>query len=51
VQVPLDALGLPHDAPYEVEDALDGSRYTWQGEWNYIRLDPAARAGHVLTLA
>ena len=51
VQVPLETLGLTPGAPYVVEDQLDGARFTWQGERNYVRLDPAERAGHVLTLA
>jgi hypothetical protein len=34
--------------PYTVLDILDGSEYTWRGEWNYVRFDPAMRMGHVL---
>ena len=51
VHVPLDRLGLAADAPYAVEDLLDGARFTWRGERTHVRLDPAERAGHVLTLA
>ena len=36
------------DGSYEVEDLLTGQRYTWKGVRNYVDLDPAARAGHVL---
>ncbi|MDE3128214.1 MAG: alpha-1,4-glucan--maltose-1-phosphate maltosyltransferase, partial [Gemmatimonadota bacterium] len=48
VHVPLGDLGFGEDEPFEVEDLLTGTRYTWRGERNYVRLDPAERAGHVL---
>ncbi len=50
VTVPSADLGLPDDEPYEVTDLLDDARYVWRGEANYIRLDPAVRAAHVLSL-
>jgi len=40
VGVPLGALGLPPNEPYEVHDVLNDARYSWRGEWNYVRLDP-----------
>ncbi|MEN3282585.1 MAG: hypothetical protein V7607_3725 [Solirubrobacteraceae bacterium] len=47
--------GLVH-IPYELgvapaftaEDLLDGSVYQWRVGGNYVRMDPAERAGHVL---
>ena len=48
VHVPLDALRLDPVSPYVVEDLLTGARYTWQGERNYVRLDPAVQVAHVL---
>jgi starch synthase (maltosyl-transferring) len=48
VHVPLEALGLRSDAVFGVEDLLTGERYTWRGPRNYVRLDPAAKVGHVL---
>jgi starch synthase (maltosyl-transferring) len=45
VVVPGD-LGLP--PLFLVEDLLDGERYSWRLGRNYVRLDPAARPGHVL---
>ena len=47
VNVPLELLGLSPDRPYGVEDLLTGSRYTWQGSRNYVRLDPAFHVAHV----
>lgn len=48
VEIPLRELGLGEHQPYEVEDLLDGARYTWCGPRSYVRLDPAERIGHVL---
>lgn len=48
IEVPLAELGLAAHEAYEVEDLLDGARYTWRGAHNYVRLDPAQRVGHVM---
>jgi starch synthase (maltosyl-transferring) len=45
VHVPYE-LGVP--PAFAVDDLLDGSEYTWRLGGNYVRLDPAERAGHVL---
>ncbi len=50
VQAPLWDWGLSPDATYEVVDQLSGERYTWRGEWNYVRLDPGHLPAHVLTV-
>ena len=47
VTLPLADLGLPADAPYQVDDLLDGARYAWSGAANYVRLDPRERPAHV----
>jgi starch synthase (maltosyl-transferring) len=48
VAVPVAALGLAPDETYTVEDLLTGDRYSWRGERNYVRLDPARQPGHLL---
>ena len=48
VRVPLDAWALPRSTRYEVRDVLSGDTFYWHDEWNYVRLDPAVSAGHVL---
>ncbi len=48
VRMPLGRFGLDDAAPYEVEDLLDGARYTWAGGPNYVRFDPSERMAHVL---
>ncbi|OFW13256.1 MAG: hypothetical protein A3F70_10290 [Acidobacteria bacterium RIFCSPLOWO2_12_FULL_67_14] len=50
VQVPIGELGLPAGEPYTVEDLLDGARYEWRGEWNYVKLDPSERMAHILVV-
>jgi starch synthase (maltosyl-transferring) len=50
VQVPIGELGLGADHPYVVEDLLDGAQHTWQGEWNYVKLDPRARVAHIFVI-
>jgi starch synthase (maltosyl-transferring) len=48
VQLPLTEWGLPLDASIQVVDLISDERYYWRGEWNYVRLDPEARVGHIL---
>jgi starch synthase (maltosyl-transferring) len=50
VQVPIWELGLASGQPYIVEDLLDDARYTWRGEWNYVKLDPRERVAHVFVI-
>jgi len=38
------------DDSYAAWDLLDDAKYTWRGEWNYVRLDPGTRQGHILKL-
>ena len=48
VQLPLTDWGFAPDSTIEVTDLLTEERYFWRGEWNYVRLDPEARVGHIL---
>src|SRR4030095_12879282 len=48
VQLPIWDLGLSARDPYVVEDLLDGARYTWRSDWNYVKLDPSERVAHVV---
>ncbi len=48
IRVPIADWGLPADGAYEVHDLLSDERYFWQREWNYVRLDPGVRPGHIL---
>jgi starch synthase (maltosyl-transferring) len=50
VQLPLWEWGMKDDEPYQVHDLLNNARYVWQGEWNYIRLDPAISPAHIFKI-
>jgi starch synthase (maltosyl-transferring) len=43
-------LGLDPERPYEAFDELTGESYQWWGTDPYVRLDPAIRVAHVLSL-
>jgi starch synthase (maltosyl-transferring) len=42
-EVPLWEFGLPDDASIEVEDLLQGNRFTWHGKTHSLTLDPQER--------
>ena len=50
VQMPIWEMGITARERYVVEDLLDGGRYTWRGEWNYVRLDPSERVAHIFVI-
>jgi starch synthase (maltosyl-transferring) len=50
VQVPIWQLGIGYDQPYKVHDLLTGAYYTWQGEWNYVELDPYVLPMHLFRI-
>ena len=50
IRMPIQELGIGAHQSYVVEDLLDDSRYVWQGEWNYVKLDPAERVAHIFVV-
>jgi starch synthase (maltosyl-transferring) len=50
VDVPIGAMGIDVNEAYEVTDLLTGSRYTWRGARNYVRLDPSERVAHLFRI-
>ena len=50
VQMPIWEMGITGHERYVVEDLLDGGRYTWRGEWNYVKLDPSERVAHIFVI-
>ena len=50
VQMPIWEMGIGDRDRYIVEDLLDGARYTWRGEWNYVRLEPAIKVAHIFVI-
>ncbi len=47
VRWPLEELGLALDRPFQLHDVLSDSYFTWQGEWNYVSLNPFLMPAHV----
>jgi starch synthase (maltosyl-transferring) len=43
-------MGIAADEVYEVTDLLTGTRYTWRGSRNYVRLDPNERVAHLFRI-
>ena len=31
-----------------MHDLLSDERYTWRGNWNWVRLDPSVQPAHIL---
>ena len=50
VEVPLDKFGLDPLQPYQVHDLISDARYLWQGERNYMELNPQAVPAHIFRL-
>jgi starch synthase (maltosyl-transferring) len=50
IRIPIEELGIGSHQSYVVEDLLDDSRYIWQGDWNYVKLDPAERVAHIFVI-
>jgi starch synthase (maltosyl-transferring) len=47
LELPLEQMGLPADAGFEVEDLLTGERSRWRGARQEVRFDPARRVGYI----
>lgn len=50
VRVPLDQLGIGYDQPYLAYDMLNGERYRWQGEYNFVQINPWEMPAHILKI-
>jgi starch synthase (maltosyl-transferring) len=50
VRVPLDELGIPHDQAFLAHDLLSQDKYLWNGEYNYIELNPQLIPAQILRL-
>lgn len=47
VRFPAGDCGIDPDKPFQVNDLLSDMSYTWHGERNYVRLDPAISPAHL----
>ncbi|HEX6134934.1 MAG TPA: alpha-1,4-glucan--maltose-1-phosphate maltosyltransferase [Longimicrobiales bacterium] len=50
VGLPLAQLGIDPARSYLVHDLIGDARYTWDGEWNFIELDPAVVPAHIFRI-
>jgi len=50
IQVPLSAMGIEPDQPFLAQDLLGGDQYIWQGEYNYVELNPNILPAHILKI-
>ncbi len=51
LRFPLEKFSLPHTHHFRVEDLLSGRIYEWDGEWNYIELDPEKTPAHIFRVS
>ncbi len=47
-ELDLEALNLPPEASFVVEDLLNGERYVWKGRRNFVALQPGTKPAHIL---
>ena len=47
LRFPLELFNKPHDAQFKVEDLLSGIHYDWNGEWNYVAVNPWIMPAHI----
>jgi starch synthase (maltosyl-transferring) len=50
LRLPLWEYGLEYDRPYQMHDQLDGARYLWRNEWNYVELNPQVLPAHLFRI-
>jgi starch synthase (maltosyl-transferring) len=48
VRLPITDWGLSKGAKYRVHDLLNDTGYQWQGQSNFVRLDPKVTPAHIL---
>lgn len=48
IRVPLHQFGIGYDQPYLIRDMLSGEKYRWQGEYNYVQMNPFEMPAHIL---
>ena len=50
VQVPLAEFGIDSKQSYLAHDLLGDEKFIWQGERNYVSLDPQAMPAHIFRI-
>lgn len=44
------SVGVPAGRSFQMHDLLSGQRFTWQGDWHYVRLDPHSVPAHIFVV-
>lgn len=47
LRFPLDRFGMAANSSFQLDELLTGSSYRWNGEWNYVELNPHVMPAHV----
>jgi starch synthase (maltosyl-transferring) len=47
VRIPVRELGLGEHQPYLVHDLIGDDKYIWEGERNFVQIDPAVMPGNI----
>ncbi len=50
LRFPLEQFGLSFDHRFRVEDLLSGRSYEWEGEWNFVSLNPGSTPAHIFNV-
>jgi starch synthase (maltosyl-transferring) len=50
LRLPLEELGIGKGQTYQAHDLLGNARYFWQGERNFVQLDPQVMPAHIFAL-
>lgn len=45
-----ESVGVPRARAFQMHDLLSGQRFTWQGDWHYVRLDPHSVPAHIFVV-
>lgn len=44
------SVGVKDGQAFQMHDLLSGQRFTWQGDWHYVRLDPHSAPAHIFVV-
>ena len=47
LRFPLELFGLSHLHQFRVEDLLSDTHYEWNGEWNFVEVNPVEMPAHI----
>ncbi|MCE6987626.1 alpha-1,4-glucan--maltose-1-phosphate maltosyltransferase [Dyadobacter sp. CY323] len=50
IKVPIHKFGIYSNQTYVVRDMLSGEKYYWQGEYNYVQMNPYEMPAHILKI-